>query len=721
MIDPSTLSDEQLAAIAGQTTSPPATGTSPPASSPASGTDANPIQLGPNDPGPARGVAYVTPGGVLWSQAGQPSVAHKSDVELQQMVGQGDPLSDMAHSIAPGLEKGVAGLVGLPGDALNLWHNATEGAGQFAADILTNREDKPQYGQVAQNLHIPTGRDVNQAAQGWLGPYYQPQTWQGRAVETVGEMAPNALLPGSLATRAARALVPAAASDAAGEGARAFMPGDAGAEQLARGIGGFVGGVGQAGAEGIVNAPQASLSRALNGADPQTLDALQRLLSTSKALPGGGVTLTPAEAGAQVGIPQLAKIQHFVENTPQGGAALGPFFAQRPAQVASTTGALADALDGGVSSNPGMLGTDAQSAAQGVQIGANAARASAAKAAGYTAAGPEGVDGKSLADLLERIDSQIAGDKTGLLGSRVAAFRGDLTDPEGLAYTDIDSLSRVRNHWRDQIDIPPVGANPLTKEQAGAIGSHLGDLESLLKSNANYAAGDASFADTSRNLVDPINAGPIGTIAETADVPTQTAALFQPRNAGGAAEAGEALSHLWGQNPELPGQLTAQYLRNSADSALRNLQGGANEWGGARLGVKLAGSPEARSAFLGGTSAAGGDATQMADYLDALGATGKRLPVGSRTYFNEQMAHELGIPQGGFSSWSDPLTYGHMINNAVGGALYRHRIGTLADFLTSGDAGAQRQFLDQAQSMRGGANYGLANALISARAGADAP
>jgi hypothetical protein len=39
--------------------------------------------------------------------------------------------------------------------------------------------------------------------------------------------------------------------------------------------------------------------------------------------------------------------------------------------------------------------------------------------------------------------------------------------------------------------------------------------------------------------------------------------------------------------------------------------------------------------FLGGTKVAGGDANQMADYLDALGATGKRIPTGSRTAFRE--------------------------------------------------------------------------------------
>lgn len=699
MSDPTQLSDAELAAQIAQLqaqSSTAATGTSPPASS---------VQVAALPPVAGAPVApdYDT------------HVQGLSDAQLQAEIARLSPMDALQSFAVTGLGKGAASVLGFPGDVAS----AAKTGENWVLQHLGVPTPAPGAFTGMAAGHLPTSSEVNSGIQAIDGPYYQPQTAWGRGAETVGEMLPAALLPGSLAAKASRVLVPAAASDAAGEGARMFAPGNAGAEGIARAAGGVVGGGLQGIGEGIVNAPQAALAKAMSGADPARMNALADLLRSSQALPGGGITLTPAEAGAQVGIPQLAKIQHFVENTPQGGAQLAPFFAQRPGQVASTTNTLADALDGGAPSNPGLLGMDAQRAAQGAQRVANSARSDLSGGA-YAAAGPEAVDGQGLAAILSNIDDQVAGDKTGLLGGRLAQFRNTLTDPEGLAHVDIDNLARVRNYWRDQIDIPPVGADPLSKEQAGAIGGHLSDLESLMAGNANYARGQALYADASRNIVDPTNAGPIGTIAGTDDVPTQLGALFQPRNVGGSAETAEALSHLWGQDPSLPGQLTGQYLRNTADGALKNLQGGENEWGGARLGVRLGGSPEARSAFLGGTDAAGGDANQMADYLDALGATGKRLPVGSRTYFNEQMANELGLPDlHKFTTWTDPLTYGNYINNAVGGALYKHRIGTLADFLTSGDAPAQIKFLDQAQAARG-ANFGMANALLSARAGADA-
>lgn len=70
---------------------------------------------------------------------------------------------------------------------------------------------------------------------------YKPQTTAGKYAKTVGTMAPNALVPGGLARRAAAVVLPGVASEAAGQAAEA-MGGGAVAQGAARIAGGIAGG-----------------------------------------------------------------------------------------------------------------------------------------------------------------------------------------------------------------------------------------------------------------------------------------------------------------------------------------------------------------------------------------------------------------------------------------------------------------------------------------------
>ena len=662
-----------------------------------------------------------------------------------------NPWVDAASSILPGVAKGAAGFAGLPGDLLNL--------GRAGGDALWkqfggNPADIAKFDRQAQASQMipdpPTSGDINSVIQGVTGPYYQPQTAWGRATGTVGEMGMGAAFPGSLAARALRVLVPAAATDAAGEAARAFDPGNPQAEGYARMAGGFLGAGTQGIGEGIANLPGRMLSRAApNLTQEQVSDALSRI-QAGQNLPNGGISLTPYEAGAASGQPGLSDLLDFVESTPQGRARMAPFFAARPAQVAATTNGMADAL-APPRPDPSMLGVRAQRAGQGVIGNAEAQRLKLADAAGYTAADPQSIDTGAIADVLDRINAGIAGDQTGLLTPQLAKLRNSLTatpespgsaavppqrvqtgthfsfeggspavPPSGaVPITNIGQLSTARNYWKGVIDNTPPERMP--GPLATVLSGHIGDVDAALKANPSYQAGNDAYAAASRDIVNPLTAGPVGTIAGTPDFPTMSTALFQPRNVGGAPETSQALQLIGGQDPSLPPQIVSQYLRNMAFSpngALRDLNGGPNEWGGAGLARRLAGTPDTRDALLSATDIAGGAPEQMADYLDTMGATGKRLPTGSRTAARANYNDAMGFPH--FQrSYLDPMEIFSAMAQSAKGAIYHNTINKLADFGVNQDAPGLVNFLGQARGVSG--NPGLANALLSARAGASSP
>lgn len=133
---------------------------------------------------------------------------------------------DAIRSIPGGIGKGVAGIVGLPGDVSNLMDRGM--------DAITGA-NVSGHGPVPGRV---TSQDVNNVISKPTGGYYQPQREAGKYAETIASFAPAGLAPGGIAMRAARVLVPAAASETAGE-----LTEGTGIEPYARAAGALVGGL----------------------------------------------------------------------------------------------------------------------------------------------------------------------------------------------------------------------------------------------------------------------------------------------------------------------------------------------------------------------------------------------------------------------------------------------------------------------------------------------
>lgn len=155
----------------------------------------------------------------------------------QQTAPQGapSPVVDAIRSIPTGVSKGLAGIAGLPGDMRNLVNSGADWALQkLGADPAMIADMQKTRGRLET---VPTSEAINKAVSDPFGGYYEPKTTAGKYAETISSFAPLALSPGSLAARAARVIVPATASETAGQATKGTPY-----EAPARALGALVGG-----------------------------------------------------------------------------------------------------------------------------------------------------------------------------------------------------------------------------------------------------------------------------------------------------------------------------------------------------------------------------------------------------------------------------------------------------------------------------------------------
>ena len=173
---------------------------------------------------------------------------------------------DIAKGTAGGLGRGVAGLVGLPGDIAEYGARGIDWAtrkvgGVIGVDVAPREDRAPTYGSAG----------ATRAIEGVAGEFYKPQTIPGQYASTIAEFAPAALIPGGAAGSAGRAVAaktlntvaPAITSETAGQ-----LTKDTPYEPYAR----FAGGVGG----GVVGARLATPIGPAEGAYARAVAALEK-------------------------------------------------------------------------------------------------------------------------------------------------------------------------------------------------------------------------------------------------------------------------------------------------------------------------------------------------------------------------------------------------------------------------------------------------------------
>jgi len=475
---------------------------------------------------------------------------------------------------------------------------------------------------------LPTTKDIEAT----LGSpkYHKPQTTAGEYSRTIGQFAPAALLPGSLATRAANAVVPALTSETAGQ-----ITKGSDVEPYARVAGALLGGAGVA----ALTRPRPTTRMLASGSRGATDDQIQLAQVLREEARARGVTLTQAEAVQQVSgnATGLGRMQRVLEGTPAGSERLLPVMSRRPEEVRNAVTQFADNI-APPAADPYVLGSQAQEAAGGVMNGVRQEINANARPF-YEALAGERMPTAAPAyqELLQNPAYQEAlGQVRGnpILNAQV----GTLPD-DSLAV--VNEVVKQLGTMADNARPNPASATG-NAQMAAAYDAARGSADELASAVSEpWRLSRAMVSSGREAFLEPLQAGPMGAISKTPDVQAQTRALFPSAPPEGAAGAtGQAVSML---PPEAGGGLVRQHVMNSMNEATQNLQSGPNQWGGAKLAATIAGNPEQGATLRAGIEAAApGQADEFDRLTRILEATGKRQAPGSQTAYNTEELRRLG-------------------------------------------------------------------------------
>lgn len=570
---------------------------------------------------------------------------------------------DVARSLGTGLAEGGAAFIGNVGDIAQLGKGAVQKAADFAKShgfgdgklphlvpdlgtilnaAATGGAERagvdPKAARMAAAIMNPLAAVSGGGSSDVKGaithdqPLYQPQTKAGQYARTIAQFAPAAVMPGGAVRRAANVLVPAVASETAGQVTHDKTPE---LEPYARVAGALLG----AGLTNVAGAPAPRtriLAEASRGASDAQVGQARQLMERAQA---EGVRLTVAEALQQVtnGGTGMGRMQRVVEGTKAGTERFAPVMAQRPDQVRGALLGFADTV-APATDTPSMVGAQAQQAAD---QGLNGVRRFI-----NSAAEPhyEALQGQEIPPAEY---AQLQGDPS--YQHALEALRAHPELGAQVAHLPDNNLAVVNevvkrlNTGAEQVrpgPMNPQGDNGLAALRDRAAGSA---ADVAASASPDFAQARAGVAAGRQAYLEPLQRGPLGQIAGTDSVKAQTAALYpsQPLE-GSADEIARAVAMLNSQNPTAAPALTRQFLANSANEATQQLQSGPNPWGGAKWAATQAGNPEQERALLAGVGGSGGDTDRLSALIEALRATGKRQPPGSLTAYNAKDIEELG-------------------------------------------------------------------------------
>lgn len=219
--------------------------------------------------------------------------------------------ADVAKSAGIGAVKGGVGLAGLPGDIREL---AASGASAITGVPAEKFSGAIKYIPM---LGGPTSDQIRSGIEGVTGKFYEPKTTAGEYAQTAGEFLPAAIGPGGLVARAGRVLVPAAATETAGQLTDQ--------NPYARAAAGFASPVAMTGARRLITpmqAPNAGRQAMINTLEQEGVQPTAGQRSGSKALgyiestlgdypmAGGQATAATNAAGEQFTRAALRRIGH---------------------------------------------------------------------------------------------------------------------------------------------------------------------------------------------------------------------------------------------------------------------------------------------------------------------------------------------------------------------------------------------------------------------------
>lgn len=540
------------------------------------------------------------------------------------------PVSDYATSIAHGLARGTAGLVGIPGDvqALTRW------ASSKLPSWMSGLGASP-----LGSINLPTSSDVVDFTQrNLIGPPPQTTTPGSQFAGNVAAYAPSALLggPEGLMGRLGVSLL----SGAGAEGARvAGLPVGA---QIAAGL---APGLGVSAGRAIGSIPSQFVQRAVEGVPESRWAEAAQL---QKAAPGLGLQLMGQEALApEVGGGDLGTLASTIGAMSKGGA-LRQAVEQRPGQLLPAMKGVS-ALIGPQAEAPEVL-ANVKDTAQNAINSLDAARRTGT-AGLYAAANPVQIPPNVVTGIIGKVDDALAGAPQGSTLKRgLQQLRQQLVTEDGSPQTLTSALSTTYKELRDKLGAPTgVG-------DAGSLRSYKGTLapinrsiqDALLENNPWYKAATDKYQALSAPLTQlagtPDNPSLISKIADAGSNTELQKLLLSPKNV--SPQTVSTVAGLFRDQGRLEdlGAWLRHYSDAAIDEAAQNLQSGKNPAMGANWVKAIYGRPEQQKIFdtyLNELDPTGGALRGFQKGMQILERTAKTPGMGSPTAGRLFTADEL--------------------------------------------------------------------------------
>jgi len=575
--------------------------------------------------------------------------------ELQRMVGTGQMLQPLSEGVTPGGDFTAPDTTGQRiRQALQPW-------GDEAAGVFGGLGQLVRGGSFSEGYDNTQQYELGQAED--FATAWPAEAGISRAAGAIGTMALPVGAVGAL-TRGAGMLTRVGAggvtAGAAGFGYGATETGGQPSEWLRGGRDAMIpaAAVGMAapviaplvarGASGIIRqfqdatpardqAAESILRRNTRGMTPADTEAAQRLMDEAQAQ---GVPLTRAEALAQAtnGRVDITGIQRVVEQSRGGNPIMSAFMSDRAGNVQAAMGAQAPRI--GPAIDPITLGTSVQRVATdeitGLRQSINAATEDL-----YNAAEDVTIDPDTFAGLME----------SALFRQTLAAVRRDAATVDRLAGFPDESVA-VLDAIKRRLDDRASGASVAGYNDRASVfgGSARGVRDTARDAAPEYGTALDTQSFLRRTELEPLQAGPIGSLSRTGDLRQQVNALFETAPFEGMdGVVADAVRRLADADPDAASALVRQHITQVFNESTEALRTGPNSFGGANFAASLVGNPQQARVLEAAVRALPDGGARWEGFsrlLEVLRATGRRQVAGSQTAFNQVFQEEMQRPGG---------------------------------------------------------------------------
>ena len=344
-----------------------------------------------------------------------------------------------------------------------------------------------------------------------------------------------------------------------------------------------------------------------------------------------GVNLTWPEALSQVsGQPIATDLQRILESHPRTRDTMQAFMAPRADQLEQAARAELPYV-GGTTQRPSGLGPQAGEAVDQFfnetrDIINNAAAPFYKAAEGYRFTPAEYAAVRAIPNYDKMVKAVRSSD--------------DAWRVKHLPDDSVGVLNEVKKQFNARADAASHPMNPeANKQLASTYGSGAEAAKQVGIAKSPELGAALTIERSGREIMDQIQHGPIGQIAKSDRATRNVVNILFKRapDANSEHEIAQAVSMLSSRRPAVAEALVRLHIENTMNNAFKALQGGGNQFAGARLAKDLIGHPQERANLKAAVEALpnGKDAwSGLEQMLEIMQATGQRQAKGSLTAFN---------------------------------------------------------------------------------------